>query len=701
MKRNPFGQIKARLHRAVLLTLSALAGAGLMWAEPITVEGTVTSASDGEPLIGVTVMVKGTSTGTSTDIDGNYSIKAETGQELSFSYVGMQPRLIKVTSGRIDVALLDDTSVLDDLVVVGYGVQKKKLVTGATSQIEGEEIAKMNTTSALQAMQGQMAGVNIASESGQPGSDMKVTIRGLGTIGNGSPLYLIDGVAGNISNVNPADIESIDVLKDAASAAIYGAQAANGVVLVTTKQGKEGRAKVTFDGYFGWQTRAKKVKLLNSEQYMMIMDEQNLNSGLPVHDWASMRDIHNADGSVIDTDWMDQMFEKSALTQSYTLGVSGGSSTSTYAMSLGYLNQEGIIGGPDVSNYSRYNFRINSDHKLFGDLITIGEQAAFVYEKSGGVRVGDPYWNSLRPAFGMNPLTPVYDADGNYNNTTGTDFYQDGGNPYGEMMMTSQNRTHNATFTGNVYAQVEPIKRLRIKTLFGIVYGDNRWRRYTPVYRFSPFSYQDYDSVDENQSQSLGMTWTNTISYDFDIKDHAFNVMLGMEAYRYSGSYIGGGQINLKEGFNNWEHGYIDNGTGSNLADNGMSLRGYPLDPERRISYFGRIGWNWREKYMVNVTVRRDGSSNFARHHRFGTFPSVSAGWNLSSESFMEGTRGWLDFLKIRASWGRVGNQNVDKYQYLSPINSQNTHYFFGQYIGPNGQLNGGYGDVLGNNWGA
>lgn len=247
---------KARFLRMAVVVCCLLVGIGLANAQSVLVKGTVTSATDGEPLIGVTVMLKNSKTGTATDFDGNYSIQAEMGSTLVFSYVGMQQREIKVTSQRIDVALLDDSSVLDDLVVIGYGVQKKKLLTGATSQIDGADIVKMNTNSPLQAMQGQLAGVNISSNSGQPGESMKVRIRGLGTIGNAGPLYLIDGVGGDISTLNPADIESIDVLKDAASAAIYGAQAANGVVLVTTKKGHEGRTKVTFDGYYGIQNVA-------------------------------------------------------------------------------------------------------------------------------------------------------------------------------------------------------------------------------------------------------------------------------------------------------------------------------------------------------------------------------------------------------------------------------------------------------------
>jgi len=680
-------------------------GSVAAYAQTLTVTGTVTSASDGEPLIGASVTVKGAKDGVTTDIDGNYTIKVNSGATLTFSYIGFTPRDIKVTGNKIDVVLQENSESLNELVVVGYGTMKKKLVTGATSQIKGDEIAKLNTTSPLQAMQGQLAGVNISSTSGQPGEGMKVTIRGLGTIGSSSPLYLIDGIGGDISTLNPADIESIDVLKDAASAAIYGAQASNGVVLITTKSGKEGKTNITFDGYFGWQSAPRKANMLNAQQYMTIVDESCLNSGVAPYDWDSMNSIWrtNAEGErigLIDTDWIDSMFKDNAITQSYTIGVSGGSKTSTYALSLGYLNQEGIVGGKDVSDYSRYNFRINSDHKLFDGLLTVGEQASFVYVKKTGIGVGDQYNNTLRGAFGTTPLAPIYNAEGGFNDTTNSDWYKEDGNPYGAMMVNTNNRSQTATFSGNVYAQLEPIKNLKIRTVFGAVYGSSEYRSFSPIYQFSPFNYNTITKVNQNMNHSLGMTWTNTASYDFDIKEHNFSVLLGMEAYRYSGTYLGGGQGMLKEGFDDWSHAWINNGTGSTLGENNVGVSGNPHDDSRSVSYFGRLGWNWKERYMINVTVRRDGSSRFASGHRFGTFPSVSAGWNISNEDFMESTRTWLDFLKIRASWGRVGNQNIDNYQYLAPIKNSNTHYFFGQYIGPNGQLMD-YSSVLANNWGA
>ena len=698
---------ESRLFRIALVTLCLLTCVGFLHAEPVTVTGTVTSAADGEPLIGVTVQVKGTANGTSTDIDGNYTITTETGAVLLFSYVGMTPREITVTSDRLDVALLENSEVLDEVVVVGYGVQKKKLVTGATAQIKGDEIAKMNTTSPLQAMQGQLPGVNIASESGRPGSGMKVTIRGLGTTGNASPLYLIDGVGGDPATLNPADIESIDVLKDAASAAIYGAQAANGVVLITTRQGKEGTAKVTFDGYYGWQSAPRKMKMLNAQQYMTIMDEQQINSGLEPYNWSSINSIWQRDAegnplSVYDTDWIGTMFEDNVPTQSYTVGITGGSSTSTYAMSLGYIDQAGIVGGSEANNYSRYNFRINSDHKLFNGLVTVGEQASFIYAKQHGIGIGNQYNNGLRGAFYTSPLAPVYNPAGpfGYNSTVNSDWNKGDGNPYGNMMLL-KNQSKNATFSGNVYAQIEPIKNLRIRTVFGVVYGASEWRNFEPVYQFtSTDTSHSYTKVSQNKTNSLGMTWTNTATYDWNIGEHAFNALIGMEAYRYQGTFLEGKQGYLKEGFDDWEHAWVSNGTGASTAD-GLNAAGYPHDDSRSVSYFGRLGWNWQEKYMINATFRADGSSKFARGHRFGYFPSVSAGWNISNESFMEPTASWLDFLKLRVSWGQVGNQNIDNYQYLSPIKNTYANYFFGEYFGPNGVYNGEYNTIWANNWGA
>lgn len=670
-------------------------------AQDKTISGVVTSSADGEALVGVSVVVKGTTNGTTTGFDGNYSLNARSGETLVFSYIGHRKVEIRIENQTvINITMDEDFEILDEVVVVGYGVQKKKLVTGATVQVKGENIAKMNTTNPLLAMQGQTPGVSIASTSGQPGSEMKVSIRGLGTVGNANPLYLIDGVGGDISTLNPADIESIDVLKDAASAAIYGAQAANGVVLITTKNGREGRAQVSFDAYYGIQNVARKAKMLNAQEYMTIMDEQALNSGNAAYDWSGFTSIYDENGRVYDTNWIDAMFKDDAKTESYTLGVTGGSSSSTYAISLGYMNQEGVVGGAAVSNYERYNFRVNSEHKLLNNKLKVGEQVSFVYKKNNGIGVGNQYNNTLRSAFGSSPITPIYSDnnpyDSPYNDTSNSDWNNGNGNPYGSMMTDTNNENKAATFSGNVYAEIEPLKNLKVRTVFGAVYNSSEYRSFTPLYHFSIYSYNDIrTSVSQNMNHGLGMTWTNTATYDWTIKEHAFNALLGMESYRYGGSYLGGGNAGLKEGFDTWQYAYINNGTGSSSTE-GLSASGNPHDESRSVSYFGRLGWNRKETYMVNATVRADGSSRFAGGNRFGYFPSVSAGWTITNEGFMEDTQAWMDFLKIRVSWGQVGNQNIDNYQYLAPMKSTNTHYLFGS----------GYSDAeaasqLGNNWGA
>ena len=696
---------------ALLSVLPAFSALGAEAQQGNNVSGTVTSASDGQPLIGVGVMVKGTTTGTITDFDGKYTITAAKGQTLVFSYIGFTTVEVVVGDAAVvNVTLEEDSEFLDEVVVIGYGTEKKKLVTGSTVQVKGENIAKLNSTNPLQAMQGQAPGVTISSTSGQPGSDMKVIIRGLGTVGDASPLYLIDGVGGDISTVNPADIESIDVLKDAASAAIYGAQAANGVVLVTTKHGKAGKAKVTFDGYFGVQSVARKIDMLNAEEYMTIMDEQALNSGNSTYDWSSY-DIYDANGNVYDTDWIDQMFEDGAIIQSYSVGVSGGTERSTYALSVGYLEQEGIVGGSDVSNYERYNFRLNADQDLT-KWLKVGESIGVVYNKTRGISVGNQYNNSLRGAFAAAPITRVWAnnvysgspsdvSDGTYDGFYGYPYYatssanswwSEQGNPYGSMMINNQSENRYATFTGNFYGEVEPIENLKFRSQLGLVYATSEYRSYSPLYYLSDYDYNEtMTSASQSMNHGFTYTWTNTLTYNFTVGEHTFTPLLGMEVSAYEGTYLYGANGYLKDGFDSWEYAYVSNASGTS-ADEGMSVSGSPNDESKTVSYFARLGWNFKETYMVNATIRADGSSRFASGHRFGYFPSVSAGWTMTNENFMDFSKNWLDFLKIRASWGQVGNQNIDNYQYLSPIQSTYTHYNFGTGLGSTAQSE---------NWGA
>lgn len=678
---------------AIMLAFQAMLGIGAGVLNAQTVKGTVISGSDNEPLIGASVMVQGTKTGAVTDLDGNFTIEAKNGQTLEVSYLGFITQKIKVTGSTINVTLNEDKQSLDEVVVVGYGVQKKKLVTGATVQLKGDDIAKLNTTNPLSAMQGQTPGVNIVSTSGQPGAAMSVTIRGLGTVGNSQPLYLIDGVGGDITTLNPADIESIDVLKDAASAAIYGAQAANGVVLVTTKSGKEGSSKITYDGYVGWQTLGRKFNVLNAREYMSIMDEARLNSGMSVIDWNSLNSIHDANGKVYDTDWIDQAVDNGALTTSHSLAFTGGSKTSTYSISGGYTGQDGLIGGSDVSYYKRYNLRANSEHKMFNGLVIIGEHIGFVYKQSRGMNTGNIWNNNLRGAFLTSPIIPVYDADGNYNSTVNSDWNVNDGNPYGTMMMNRYSKNRSGTLDANVYMQIEPIKNLKFRTVFAVNYGASDYRSYTPVYKFTPQSGNAESKVSQSHGNGLSLVWTNTLSYDFNVKEHHINALLGSETSKYDGESTGGSNTGLIAGFNDWNHAFLTN---TNGTDN-KTVNGGPYDSTRGQSFFARLGWSWKDRYMVNATMRADGSSKFAKGHRWGYFPSVSAGWTLTEEKFMKSTASWLDFLKLRLSWGQVGNANIKCYQYLAPVSTSNTNYNFGTTGGQQGWVTGAYTSRLAN----
>lgn len=665
---------------AIFLWLPVIAAEAKPVQATKSISGTVIAASDGFPLIGASVIVKGTTNGNITDFDGNYVLN-EVSEDavLTFSYIGYRSKDISVAGQSvINVTLEEDSEQLDEVVVIGYGVQKKKLNTGATVQVKGDDIAKLNTTNPLQAMQGQSPGVSISSTSGQPGADMKVTIRGLGTVGNASPLYIIDGIEGDISVLNASDIQSIDVLKDAASAAIYGAQAANGVILVTTKSGSKGKAQVSFDGYYGIQNRPRKLRMLNREEYKVIMNEQAVNSGSAPYDFTQY-------GDLADTDWLDQMFVSNAKTENYSLGVNGGSENSVYSLSLSYTGQEGIVGGKDVSNYERYGFRINTEHKLYGDVLKVGQHLNFNYVKNNGIYVGDQYSNNLRSAFNASPFAPVYSDnnkfDSPYNDTSESLWNNGDGNPYGTMMTANQNQNNNQKLLADVYAELEPIKNLKIRTVFGINYSTNEYRSYTPMYKFSIYdtANEDHSTVSHNMSRNLSLTWTNTASYDFVVnEDHSFNALIGIEAYRYQGSYLSGSNWNLLSQFDDFNHAYLDNTTGqAYLNDDGtithtVSVSSKPENIARRLSYFARIGYNYQEKYMLNATLRADGSSKFAKGNRWGYFPSVSAGWVITNEDFMNDIASGtvMDFLKLRLSWGQVGNQNISDYQYAAPVNT-------------------------------
>jgi TonB-dependent starch-binding outer membrane protein SusC len=547
------------------------------------------------------------------------------------------------------------------------------LNTGANLQVKGEDLQRLSTTNALQALQGQAPGVQITSTSGQPGSGMRVVIRGQGTNFGAGPLYVVDGVlTGDINYLNPNDIETITVLKDAASAAIYGSQSANGVILVTTKSGKEGAAQITFDAFYGIQNVARKVDMLNSKEYASIMNEAAVNSGkLPYFTNDEIAAMGEG------TDWMDEMFVKDAATQSYTLGASGGSDKSTYSLSIGYLEQEGIVGGKDFSNYQRYNFRINSEHKLYKDLVTIGQNLNFAYTENNGVGVGNQYNNTLRGAFNTSPFVPMYDEEGNFWDNSESDWNNGEANPYASMVYNNQNKNASQKLIGNLYLQVEPIKNLKFRTSLGLDYYSNDGHSFTPEYKLSIYSFNDFSKVNQNLGKGTTWLWDNLLSYSIEADLHHIEVMAGTSAVKYTDNNLNVGNGDMV--FNNLEQAWIN--TANNTSDAvRITLSGGPDDNniENRLSYFGRLNYDFNEKYLFNATFRADGSSKFSPENRWGYFPSVSAGWVITNEDFMANATDFVSSFKLRASWGQVGNQRVKGFQYLAPVKFDDTNYIFG-----------------------
>ncbi|WP_031427904.1 SusC/RagA family TonB-linked outer membrane protein [Flavimarina sp. Hel_I_48] len=670
---------KASCSRYLLSLIFGMIGIASLWSqETLSVSGTVTSADDGMPIPGVSIIVKGSSQGTTTDFDGNFQIETATDATLAFSYVGFDTQEAPVNGqSTLNVALKTNTAELDEVVVVGYGTQRKALVTGANLQVDGDALQNQSRTNPLEALQGKTPGVQITSTSGQPGAGLNVVIRGLGSTGGNAPLYVVDGVlTGDISYLNNADIESISVLKDAASAAIYGSQASNGVVLVTTKSGKRNSSQITFDQYYGFQSVPSKIDLLDGREYVVIINEAAVNSGR-----TPFFNNEEIDNLPTETDWMDKMFVDNVVTQNYSLGFTGGGENSTFSSSLAYTQQGGIVGGEDLSNYERYNVRINSEHDMYDGFVTFGENLSFAYEKSNGVRVGNQYNNSLRPAFGTTPLMPFRDENGDFFNTanTSTPYISGQSNPYAEMVYNNMNENDNQKLLGNVYAELNFTDNLKFRTSLGIDYNASNSHSYEPIYQLSIFSFRNRDRVYQSQSKGYSLIWDNLLTYNFNIaKDHEFEALLGTSSYSYQGTYLNATNVDLT--FDELKYGWLDNAVNSE-GGGLLSAGGGPNFVNKRMSYFGRLNYNYKDKYLLNTTFRADGSSNFDQSNRWGYFPSISGGWVLSKEDFLSDSD-IFNFLKLRASWGQVGNQNAGAFQYLAPITYSNTNYTYGNEEG-------------------
>lgn len=684
------------------------------FAQQITLRGVVTSADDGQPLPGVSVVVQGTTTGTVTDFDGNYELQVPSDAVVLFSFIGMRNQEIAVNNRtEINVALEADAFDVEEVVVVGYGVQKKALTTGSNLNVKGEDIAEMNTGSAMEALQGVAAGISITRNNGAPGSGTRVTIRGLGTIGNSNPLYIVDGVAvGNIDYLNASDIESIDVLKDAASAAIYGSRAANGVVLVTTVKGSQDRAaKITYDTYYGVQNIYKNLDPLTAQEYMYIMDEGRVNDGLAPFDWETMiknnmwlNNNYPGLGTQLGeevwdklqngwegTNWIDEMTAKDAPVQSHAVNITGGTQDASYAMGISYFDQKSIIGG-DITDagYKRLTARLNTQMVLKKNaehnILTVGENLTYTNSENRSARTGNIYWNDLHNALVQHPIMPAYwqpSIDNNINEfgfTPTMDGINQGTNPIASMYYaTNYNYGKGNRVVGNFFAELEPIKDLKLRSSYGIDAWFGHNRSMNPTYRLGTLYTDATNGAEQSQYFGNNWTWTTTLSYGKRFGDHDINGLVGYELLQNQiNTEVGGSRTNLLFP-GNPRYAYVNNTKSpASISDINTWGADWAAGGGGLMSYIARAQYNYQEKYLLAVTMRADGSSNFAKGHRWGYFPSVSAGWVMTSEDFMESVSDVIDFAKLRASWGQNGNQSIPNFIYSSQIAYVFPGYFFG-----------------------
>ena len=668
------------------------------FAQNVTVKGKV-SDSNGEPVIGVTVMLNGNNTvGSLTDANGNYSITVPANSTLSFSCVGFATQEEQL-NGRnvINVVLQEDTEFLDETVVIGYGTQKKRLLTGATINISGDEIQRQNTTNAIGALYSSVPGVNITQNSGLPGSSYTITVRGLGTTGSASPLIVIDGVAGGkLDELNPADIESIDILKDAASAAIYGARAANGVVLVTTRQGKIGekKATVTFDAYTGFQQpNTNGVHPVSATEYLDLIDRAfilkgTLQEGQHYYDIATLMPVQKQwmdQGKWNGTDWFEASINKNAPTKNLAVGVNGGSDAVRYSFSFSKSYSEGTLGMTKPNYYDRTTVRANTDFSILKknnrDVIKLGENVIVSITDSRGSASNSIMGNDVKNTLIKTPLLPAYDLDGTlytYEKQLRDDWLvKDEEANILQSADLKESEGKGVRVQGNVYLEVSPIKELKLRTAFGFRANTNYSRSYTPPYQLTATDAKDYDSVSQSASVSSNWTWEATANYKKTFaKAHTFDVLAGtsIEATGW-GMNLNGTRSTTK--FGTWESANLSSVEGALTADENASMGGGNTVPYNNLlSFFGRMNYNYKDKYLFTAIVRADGSCNFAKGNRWGVFPSVSAGWVITSEPWMESTRDWLNFFKIRGSWGQNGNCSIDNFQYAATISLGGSYDF-------------------------
>ena len=629
-------------------------------AQQVNVSGVIKDAT-GETVIGASVMVKGTKTGTVTDFDGRFHVECTPGATLVISYIGYQTQEVKAADG-MNVVLQEAANDLNEVVVTGYTTQRKADLTGAISVVSVDEMAKQNENNPIKALQGRVPGMNISAD-GSPSGTATVRIRGIGTLNNNDPLYIVDGIPtkAGMHELNGNDIESIQVLKDAASASIYGSRAANGVIIITTKKGKEGKIKVDFDGSIAVSTYAHKMKVLNAKEYGQVMWQAYVNDGMDPntnglgyrYDWG-----YNAQGTPVlngismkkylddagttpaaDTDWFDET-TRTGVIQQYNVSVSNGSDKGSSFFSLGYYKNLGII---KTSDFNRFSARMNTEYKLLKNkMLTVGEH--FTLNRTSEVQAPGGF---LQNVLQFNPSLPIYTEDGNYAGPVGG--YPDRYNPVAVLERNKDNRYTYWRMFGDAYLNLNPFKDFNIRTTFGLDYSQKQQRIFTyPVTEGNVAN--NKNGVEAKQEHWTKWMWNAVATYNMELGKNRIDLMAGMELNRQDDIYFSG----YKEGFSilNPDYMWPDAGTTNPQAYGGGS--GYSL-----VSFFGKANYNYADKYMASFTIRRDGSSRFGKNNRYATFPSVSAGWRINQENFLK-KASWIDDLKIRASWGQTGNQEID-----------------------------------------
>ena len=619
-------------------------------AQNIEIKGIVTEAATNEPLPGVTVSIKGKDTGTVTDMDGKYSIKTNQGDILRFSAIGMKQIERAVTSGApINVSMEEDNIALEQVVVIGYGTVKKSHLSGAVSSVSAKELNGQVASNAATALQGKIPGVSVASSSGDPNGTMTINVRGISSLSNNNPLYVIDGAFGDISMVDPNDISSIEVLKDAAAAAIYGSRAAGGVVLITTKSGrKDMPTKLDINFFTGISHTPKTLKVFNGEEYSRFARYYRLaGDGYGSENGATP---FIGEG----TDWQDIML-RTAMTYKANATISGGSKNGSYSSSVSYLNKEGILRNTD---HESYNIRLKSDYSFLNNRLTIGESMIVNMTKGSGYIHQDTMFD----IFQFPSVVPVYDPTNSGGWGTSNDINLP--NPLAEMTVNDE-RTETTRIFLNAYLQAEIIKGLKYKLNVGIRKEHTKWRKYTDAYDLGTFGKNDKPDLEEKSSTWESWVLENTLNYDRTFGKHNLSLLAGYSAQKDKSHSLYGKNSDMAQ-FIETMPGNVDP---SNLKAS-SSLNELAL-----VSLFGRVMYSFDDRYLFSASIRRDGSSRFKKGHQYGAFPSASIGWNINREKFFKPLENVFDQLKLRFSYGKLGNQEMTSYYPTQSVVSDGLNY--------------------------